>query len=96
MSKLHSIHCTVALTIYSYTVALSDGPVGLKLCGPGSQPVPLHLRWRNNHAVWSRHISGSQTRRKSMSNAPRHTVLAIQLTYHASAAIVNSSPCKRD
>ena len=63
--------------MYLYAVALSGGLSGLKLCG--SRPKPLNLRRWNNHAVSSRHVSGSRTGHGSMTNATHHThaVLAI-------------------
>jgi len=47
----------------SIAVALLGGPTGLQLCVPGSGSKHLNLcQWQNNHAVWSQHVSGSQTR----------------------------------
>jgi len=59
---------------------------------------PLNLCRRNNHAVWSQLVSGSQTGPETMINTLHHThtILAMPRTYHAFVAIIDSSPCKHD
>jgi len=74
---------SIARTIHLYAV-LSGGKAGLKLCCSGSRPKPLNLRQRNNHAIWSPLVSGSQTGRESIDQRPQHTctILAMRQTSH--------------